>query len=431
MDRNAIRPAHHRRHPVHQNEHRARGEVAAVTPGRSDLQREEAAVSIQSERSAQTLATRLGVGDEALAALGDPFHRAPERLRREQDQHEFRIGDVARAETAADVRHDHPQRILGHAHHLRQHGAQLVRRLAAGAQRVAASGRVVIANRGTRLHERNDRPRIVDLQLDDMRRRVQTFRDGVPVSRLPLERTVARQLRPEQRRTRGQCSIDLGDRRHGPPVHRDQFGGIARRQRALGDDQSDRLADVAHTLDRQGILLSQRHLGAIGIEHFEGRSSGPRRKRTDAGGTKIFAGVNRQDARGVARGFGVDAGDLRVRMRRAHHHCVRLVRQVEVCGIPARTCQKALVLQARQRPADKGVHGSRPSITAGLRCTPRADFLTGPVARSLQVHRRCQTLSGAASWLMSMKGGRRPGCRPQALDLYLKHQVWWDRPARA
>jgi hypothetical protein len=46
VDRNAIRPAHHRRHPVHQNEHRARGEVAAVTPGRSYLQREEAAVAI-------------------------------------------------------------------------------------------------------------------------------------------------------------------------------------------------------------------------------------------------------------------------------------------------------------------------------------------------------------------------------------------------
>ena len=213
-----------------------------------------------------------------------------------------------------------------------------------------------------------------------MSRRAQTSRDGLAISRLPSERSVAWQLRPQQWRPVGQCRIDLDHCRQGPPVHRDQLGGVTTRRGALGNHQGDRLANIAHALCRERILLGQRHLGPLGIEHFEGRRPGPRGDRSDAGGTEIFARVDRQNAPRVARGLGVDAGDLCMGMWcgvglvgvffclglwSPPHDRVRLTWKVEICGVPARARQKAPVLETRQWLADEGLHGPALSLDHG------------------------------------------------------------------
>ena len=228
VGRDPVGAAHHRRHPVHEHEHRAGRQIAAVAPGRADPDREEAAVAIQSQSAAQALAARLGVGDEALAALRDPLHRTAERPGGEQDQDELGIDDVARAEAAADVGNHHADRLLGDREDTREHRPQLVRRLAAGVQGVTVLGAVVAAERGARLHERDDLPRILDLELHDMGRGAQLRGDGLAIAHLPVERAIARQLRPEQRRVLGKRGLDRRGRRQRPVMDLDQIRGIAR-----------------------------------------------------------------------------------------------------------------------------------------------------------------------------------------------------------
>ncbi len=53
---------------------------------------------------------RLVVGHEPLAARGDPLHRPPDTFRRPQDQRMFGVGEVLRAEPAADIRRDETHR---------------------------------------------------------------------------------------------------------------------------------------------------------------------------------------------------------------------------------------------------------------------------------------------------------------------------------
>ena len=48
----------------------------------------------------------------------------------------------------------------------------------------------------------------------------------------------------------------------------------------------------------------------------------------------ILAGQDGEHAGGGARGGGVDPPDQRMRMRRAHHHRIDLIRQVQIVAVP-------------------------------------------------------------------------------------------------
>ena len=204
---------------------------------------------------------------------------------------------------------------------------------------------------------------------------------------------------------------DLGDRRHGPPVHRDQLGGIARRQRVLGDDEGDRLADVAHALDRQGILLSQRHLGAIGIQHFEAAFWS----------TKEADRCRRHEDLRWCKPPGRQGRGARLRRRcrrsaRAHAASAPPLRALGSAGRGLR-CTGPPVRKRWSSRRGKGlpikVSMARiPRSPPDCAATPRADFLTGPVARSLQAHRPCQTFLDGCRVVAHVDEGR--GCPGRA-----------------
>ena len=91
-------------------------------------------------------------------------------------------------------------------------------------------------------------------------------------------------------------------------VDGDQLGGVLRQVAALGHHQRDRLADVAHALDRQRPLIDR------GLERDQERVGEL---------AHILAGDDRPDAVLGQRRGRVDAGNLGVRVRRADHVSVQ------------------------------------------------------------------------------------------------------------
>ena len=120
--------------------HRARAarHIGADIRHAANPQREETAIRIERQRSLCLVVASLMVRHEALAACRDPFHRAPDATRRPQDQRMLGVGEILRAEPAADIRRDEPH--VGGRHAQRAGGrvAVAVDVLAGDMQRVAA-----------------------------------------------------------------------------------------------------------------------------------------------------------------------------------------------------------------------------------------------------------------------------------------------------
>ena len=100
----------------------------------------------------------------------------------------------------------------------------------------------------------------------------------------------------------------------------DRFGGILRRQHRLGDDESDRIADVAHLVGRQRLAQRLLHRRAVAI--VERHDAFER-----AVALQIGAGIDAEHARHFARGFDVDGANDAVGVLAAHHHRIGLAGQ--------------------------------------------------------------------------------------------------------
>ena len=111
------------------------------------------------------------------------------------------------------------------------------------------------------------------------------------------------------------------------------------------DHAGDRIADETHfvggqrrarrVFDRRAVAALERQIA------FQ-----------PAIGGKIGAGQNRQHARHGLGGVGIDAADDPVRLARAHHHRIGLVRQVDIVGVAAFAAHQSRVFFARDRLSD-------------------------------------------------------------------------------
>ena len=134
----------------------------------------------QAENLAAGVERHLGVGDviaavrigeERLAAVGDPFHRAADALRRPQRHHFLGIDENLRAETAADIGRDDAQLVLGrHADEGGDDEPRHVRILRGVPERERAGAGIVLADRGARLHGVRHQPVVDDVELGDVMR---------------------------------------------------------------------------------------------------------------------------------------------------------------------------------------------------------------------------------------------------------------------
>ncbi len=91
------------------------------------------------------------VGDEALEAVGDELHRAPQQLRQRHRRHLVGIGVDLDAERAADVLGEHAHLVLGEPEVLGEQVLHHVRRLRALVDGEALLARVPVGDDGARL----------------------------------------------------------------------------------------------------------------------------------------------------------------------------------------------------------------------------------------------------------------------------------------
>ena len=154
-------------------------------------------------------------------------------------------------------------------------------------------------------------------------------------------------LRVQQRRVVGHRLVGVEDERQGLEVDPDGERGGQCVGLRLGDDRRDRLADVAHAVDRQAP-----HLGEVTAD----------RRRVDAARHRLDERdrlVPRQDghdARHGARRRRVDAEDAGVGDGAAHEHRVRHPGQHDVAG-EDRATREVLVTVV----LDDGIADQRPT----------------------------------------------------------------------
>src|SRR5207344_3082636 len=79
---------------------------------------------------------------------------------------------------------------------------------------------------------------------------------------------------------------------------------------------------------------------------------------------KLRAGEHREHARACVRGFGIDALDGGVRVRRAHEHRVGLSGAAHVIGVVAVPRDETLVFLAADRRTDSGRAHNKPPCGA-------------------------------------------------------------------
>ena len=75
-----------------------------------DLERQKPALRVERQRRFGDVVARLMVGEEDLAAAGDPFDRTADPLCRPRDQHMLGIDKILGAKAAADIGCDKPHR---------------------------------------------------------------------------------------------------------------------------------------------------------------------------------------------------------------------------------------------------------------------------------------------------------------------------------
>ena len=348
----------------------------------------DAPLGVERHAGVQILAARLGVGQEGFAPAGDPAHRPAERPRRKRHDDEFGIDQVARAEAAAGIRHDHPQVVAPNAQAIGDDRAQDVAGLAAGMEREPAVG--IFGERAARLHEGGGRAGERDILPDDPVRRREGRIGRGPVARRPDDRAVVGRVLPDRRCIVGQRILRRAQRRQGIVIDLDQFRRFQGGRLGFGDDEGDGFAGEAHP------ALGQRILRGIddGAMQFAVRQRLVRagRQGAHAGRAQVRRRIDRQHARNGQRRRRVDFAEHGVGMGRAHEGGMGLAGPAEIGGERAGPGEKRAVLHARYRGADEGDF-----FCCGFRCRHRAGFRVGdglatvaflarPTARTAVLH---------------------------------------------
>jgi hypothetical protein len=213
--------------------------------GAVDAQCEKAAIGVERQGSLGAMIACLMVGQETLAAGGDPFDRAADAPRRPQDQHMLGIDEVLGAEAAADIGRDKSHRTGRHTQCTRGIVARRMNALARDVGRVTAPIGIPKPNDAARLHRVGDDPVIDEIEFDDICRGSECCGDRGAVAGSPIEAEIARHFRRNLRRSRHTGGCGGRHRRQGAIVDHDLLSGVERLRAGLGDNQRHRLADIA------------------------------------------------------------------------------------------------------------------------------------------------------------------------------------------
>src|SRR6185437_346193 len=122
-------------------------------------------------------------------------------------------------------------------------------------ERIAVVARVIFADRAACLHGEGVEAIVEELELRHMRRLGEGRVDGIDIAHAQGEAGVVGRFGIDLRRALLYRIARAHHRRQHLVVDIDELGRIPRTRLAVGDDQRNALADIAHLVDRQGIVL--------------------------------------------------------------------------------------------------------------------------------------------------------------------------------
>ena len=199
--RDVVLARQQRRAEIGRRHRREQRHVGAEIDLHVDLEAGDLVVLVERHLGMRVVVAAMRVGQEALGAVGDPFHRHAGLLRGPQADDLFRIDVDLRAEAAADIGRDDAQLVFRRdivegAHH-QPREMRVLRGRPAG---VVVLRLVVMAERGARLHRVRHQPVVDDVELDDMRGLRERRGGFVGIAEVPVEDQIVLRLRMDLRR---------------------------------------------------------------------------------------------------------------------------------------------------------------------------------------------------------------------------------------
>ena len=274
-----------------------RADIGAEVAGVANAQRQKASLLVERQFGFGINVTRLVIAQERFGAARHPVDRTAKLLGAHHLRDVFRVRAGLQAERTADVVGEDPQPLLRNLHDRGDRIAHGGSALRADAQRVEVGGRIVARGRAARLHRSDDHSLVHHRNARDKFRGSEDF---VDFSRIrfriggrprPVDRKVARRLRPHLRRAGSQCLARVDHRCERFVFDGDELGGILRGGSAVGDHHRHRLADMHHPFGRE--RRSMRHDQCLAATPVE------RRMAPEA--ADPFHIIRRQHAQNAAR----------------------------------------------------------------------------------------------------------------------------------
>ena len=322
------------------------GEIRAHVGERVDAHARHLARCVHRQLSMGRVVAAVRVGEERLGAVGGPLDRTVDLLGRPGADRLLGVDEDFRAEAAADVGGDHAQLVLGReADEGRQHQTRDMRVLARGVERHRVGAGIVIADRRAGLHRVRDQPVVDEVELGDMRGLGEGGVGGGLVAEVPVIAGVVGRGFVNIGAADSLLQIDHG-RQHAV-VDVDLLGRVARLRIAVGDDDRDGVADIAHLALRQRGMGARLHRRTIlGMDHPAADQA------ADLVGRDVMAGKDGDHA-GRGGGFGeIDGVDRGVRVRRTQEIGVRLARTIDVIDVAALAGDETNVFRALDGSAE-------------------------------------------------------------------------------
>ena len=277
-----------------------------------------------------------------------------------------------------------------------------MRVLARRKERVLAGRTVELADRRTRLHRIGNEAIVDEVELDHPRRLGEGGIDRGQVAEAPVVAEVARHIGKDQRRAGLQCVCRIDNGGFLDEIDVQLVGRLARLFEGLGDDDRDRVADMAHTIDRERGMRRLCHRRAV--FRMDLPAAG---QPADAVSHHVLPGEYGGDPGRLRRCGGVDARYPRMRMRAAQDVGVELMRAVDVVGVGALSGQEAVILTPPDRRSDRGHCATPPPPRGRWRAAPRR---ASPPRLRRSPGRCCGSRCSGRDCLRDIRGSRvRPG----------------------
>ena len=294
---------------------------------------------IECELGGGDVIAALRVAQEMLGAFGNPGNGTFEVFGGDRNQRIFTIGKQLRPKTAAGIWRDHAHFLDRDIQdHLAQHVANAMRALTAQRQCEPVLGFVVFRDGRAGVEIIGDQALIDDCEGD---RLGGCAKGRVGLLLVPdrfLKRQVARAIRPHQRCSWCKCRHGVNNGCPRPPIDNDCFRSILGLLDGVGNNESDRIADV---MDGHRVPKSRR--AARGMV----TSGIPKHHRQFAEVGRILAGQDQTNAWQATSLGHIGDTELRIGMGRAQHDGVQRAGRHMIGRIAPRAAQKRVVFHAQ------------------------------------------------------------------------------------